>query len=347
MSSELSECNLSYTSESSGSDEFAQVINSLNNSVSVLRNTVEEVSNNSNVLAESNAHIDEMIQDIFAQINESADSIENISASMEESSAALLELNATSEYVIDNTKHSVDAASEGLVLAQNIEEHSSKTYEKAMNSKNNIINLYNACSENLKESIEKVKTIDNITHMSNLILNIAEQTSLLSLNAAIEAARAGEQGKGFAVVAEEVKKLAEECSSAVNSIQADLGDVLSAVSDLTKFSSELLTIFDTDILKDYDALIAISAEYKNSGHSVKEMVAKFTEASNFTFKSITEMTNTISTLSDVVSTVADSSAHLSENMSDINIKGSVISKTSNEGSEIVTKLSDSVSKFKL
>ena len=77
------------------------------------------------------------------------------------------------------------------------------------------------------------------------------------------------------------------------------------------------------------------------------MVDKFTEASNFTFKSINEMTTTISALSDVVSSVADSSAHISESMSDITNKGSIISKTSNEGSEIALKLSDSVSKFKL
>ena len=347
MSSELSECNLSYTCEASGADDFAQVINSLNNSVSVLKSTVEEVSDNSNIIAKNNAHIDEMIQDIFTQINESANSIESISASMEESSAALLELNAASEEVIGNTTHSVNAASEGLTLAENIEKHSSEIYDNAISSKNNVLKLYNSCSTNLKESIEKVKTIDNITQMSNLILNIAEQTSLLALNAAIEAARAGEHGKGFAVVAEEVKKLAEECSSAVNSIQADLSGVLTAVNDLTKFSSELLTIFDTDILKDYDSLINISAEYKNSGHSVKEMVDKFTEASNFTFKSINEMTTTISSLSDVVSSVADSSVHLSENMSDITNKGSVISKTSNEASETASKLLDSLGKFNL
>ncbi|HCW54344.1 MAG TPA: hypothetical protein DG753_11535 [Clostridium sp.] len=347
LSSELSNCDLSSNYESSGNDELDQVVNSLNGSVSILRNTVQEVTSNSSILAESNTHINEMIKDIFVQINESANSIESISASMEESSAALLELNAASEGVIGNTTHSVNAASEGLVLAENIEKHSSEIYENAISSKNNVLRLYNSCSKNLKESIEKVKTIDNITQMSNLILNIAEQTSLLALNAAIEAARAGEHGKGFAVVAEEVKKLAEECSSAVNSIQADLGGVLTAVNDLTKFSSDLLTLFDTDILKDYDSLINISSEYKNSGHSVKEMVDKFTEASNFTFRSINEMTNTISSLSDVVSSVADSSTHLSENMSEITHKGSVISETSNEASETALKLSDSVSKFKL
>ena len=55
--------------------------------------------------------------------------------------------------------------------------------------------------------------------MADAIAAISQQTNLLALNAAIEAARAGEQGRGFAVVAEEVRKLAEESSMTVATIQ--------------------------------------------------------------------------------------------------------------------------------
>lgn len=69
---------------------------------------------------------------------------------------------------------------------------------------------------------ELAASVEDIISIVSTVESIAGQTNLLALNASIEAARAGEMGRGFAVVAEEIRKLAEDSRSAVNTINSSL-----------------------------------------------------------------------------------------------------------------------------
>src|SRR5438552_10656245 len=70
----------------------------------------------------------------------------------------------------------------------------------------------------------------NINQMVTTITKIADQTNLLSLNAAIEAEKAGEYGRGFAVVATEIRRLADQAAVATYDIEQLVKDIQSAVT---------------------------------------------------------------------------------------------------------------------
>jgi methyl-accepting chemotaxis protein WspA len=84
---------------------------------------------------------------------------------------------------------------------------------------------------------------DNITNVVTTITKVADQTNLLSLNAAIEAEKAGEYGRGFTVVAREIRRLADQTAVATLDIEQMVREMQSAVSsgvvEMDKFILEV------------------------------------------------------------------------------------------------------------
>jgi hypothetical protein len=86
----------------------------------------------------------------------------------------------------------------------------------------------NVLTSDAMQTIERLSfAAKEVGDVVNLINDIAEQTSLLALNASIEAASAGEAGRGFAVVAHEVKNLANETAKATDAIATKIRDIQS------------------------------------------------------------------------------------------------------------------------
>lgn len=119
----------------------------------------------------------------------------------------------------------------------------------------------NVLSDQSQQTTQNLETeIQEVTHVLQDINRIAQQTKLLSFNAAIETARIGEQAAGFRVVTDEMQKLAEQTKqltqsieSALHAINAEAGLVLSS-SEATKETLHASQQHLLDVLKSYNQL---------------------------------------------------------------------------------------------
>ena len=139
------------------------------------------------------------------------------------------------------------------------------------------------------------------------INNIAEQTSLLSLNASIEAARAGESGKGFKIVAEEILKLADQSMQAGKSIS----DIVENITGTTKKMTESTKEADTIIFAQAGSSEETIRIFGKISECVKELVEGLTNIAE-SMKEINSEKEQVQKSISNISIVSEQSASVTE-----------------------------------
>lgn len=205
-------------------DEITVLTLAINEMKNSLKSLIQKVSSSSSLLQEVSETALKNMQDMDRQIISTGEEINQTATAAEEMSTTSSEIQTN----IENGINGVNATKSEIINGNN-------SLQYSINSINNIVEDFSNVSSQLKE----LKSSSNeITDIIKLIMDIAEQTNLLALNAAIEAARAGEHGRGFAVVADEVRKLAEKTSHSTKNISEKVAVIQKNVDDVVDVVNE-------------------------------------------------------------------------------------------------------------
>ncbi len=299
-------------------DEFGILINGFNKMVADLNELISTVESSGIQVTSSITEIAASTKQQEATVNEHAATSNEIAASTTEIAATSENLMATMSKVTDMVHNTTMAASHSHKRLNNINRIMRKMEESTVS----IVNRLSILNEKA----------NNIAIVTKTINKIADQTNLLSLNAAIEAEKAGEYGSGFSVVSSEIRRLADQTAVATFDIEQMVNEVRSAVTggvmSIEKFADNVRRSF---------------SDVQISSNQISEVISQ-----------VEALQPPIETLNEGIEAQSMGAKQINEAVNQLNEAAQQIAETVGQSSTTITQLSEatqtlreSVSRFKL
>jgi len=253
-------------------DQMRGLVKGINETSGKVSAIAEKTQNSVGELAEASLRQSNEISDVSDAVDEMAVSIDMVSYNAAESSSV--------------AERSVDIANKGAIVVQN-----------TIDGMDKIRGQIQETAKRIKRLGESSQEIGDIV---SLINDIADQTNILSLNAAIQASMAGDAGKGFAVVADEVQRLAERSGAAAKQISALVktiqSDTNEAVSSMEQTTAEV--VHGTQLAQ--DAGVALG-EIEGVSKSLAEIIENISDAARKQAASAGNISATMKSIQEISS----------------------------------------------
>lgn len=215
-----------------------------------------------------------------------------------QASTAINDMAVSIDHVSSNAAESASVAERAVEIANN----GSHVVQDTIGGMDTIRSQIQETAKRIKRLGESSQEIGDIV---SLINDIADQTNILSLNAAIQASMAGDAGRGFAVVADEVQRLAERSSAATKQIAALVKTIQTDTNEAV-ISMEQTTAEVVDgARRAQDAGVALE-EIEGVSASLAELIQNISNAARQQASTAGHVSNTMNVIQEITHKTADS-----------------------------------------
>lgn len=332
--------------EVSGSDEIAVMSNNMQMFISNMRNTITEINHTAQWLNKQSLANEQVSNSLIDASKNQEGSMSLMGKLAEILSGQAAEVSNRMDYLAELVRKTHEDGN----LAKSLMGESvgmSQSGKKDMEHINEGMISINQSISTLSAQIEKVgQAMAQIDDMVSMIMDIAEETNLLSLNASIEAARAGESGRGFAVVAEQIGKLAANSSTAAD----DIAKLTEEINHTVSAAVEDMEASVVEVEKNVSIVSEAKTTFVNLYGKVEETSRRVEQMIDSIGK-VNEVANQLDAIMEkqniVASQISDSAKEMSETTESMTTSSSIVAESAEELKKESVELMEKMNQFRV